>query len=374
MNRAESGEEYGNRKAAGWLVVVVIGILALVQLIGARPAAAVPNASPFVTVYTIPTAGSEPTHIIALGPGNLWFTMTAANAIGHLSVQTNGQYAFNQYPIPTAGSAPYDLAYDGQYIWFTERQGNKIGRLHPGTGAFTEYPIPTANSEPMGILVTSSGTVWFAERMGNKIGRLNPGTGAFTEYPYPVPNVHPTDITGRDDNLWFTAPGRNIVVQFFPDKAPSQQFEVVPVLDFGLQPWPPGSIAVLDQPNDPWITAPSKDFVGRYAPGTLNYWRWIQLIHEGTEVTGLFLQRVSNRYFTWFTEPAGGRAGFIVTASEGPLLVLYEQPLPGNNPRPTGITVDANGTAWITAPGTNAIISWGAPYFYRDYVPAAAAP
>lgn len=373
MNRTESRMDYDSTAVIGRLLVALLAVLAFVQLAGARSVAAVPDASPFITVYPIPTANSRPTNIIALSPGNLWFTMTAANAIGHLSVQAGGQYTFNHYPVPTANSAPYDLAHDGQYIWFTERQGNKIGRLHPGTGAITEYPIPTANSEPMGILVTSSGTVWFAERAGNKIGRFNPGSGAFTEYLYPVPDAHPEDIAGRDNNLWFTAPGRNVTVQFFPEKAPSQQFEVVPVLDFGLQPWPPGSIAVLDQPNDPWITAPSKDFVGRHAPGTLTYWRWIQLNHEATGVHGLFLQRWGSRYFTWFTEPAGGRAGLIITESAGPLLMLYEQPLPGSDPRPAGITADAEGTAWIAAPGTNAIISWSQPYFYQGYVPATAA-
>lgn len=364
---------YDSTAVAGRLLVAILAFLAIAQLAGARPVAAVPDASPFITVYPIPTANSQPTNIIAVGPGNLWFTMTAANAIGHLSVQPGGQYAFNHYPVPTANSAPYDLAYDGQYIWFTERQGNKIGRLHPGSGAITEYPIPTANSEPMGILVTSSGTVWFAERAGNKIGRLDPGSGAFTEYLYPMPNAQPEDIAGRDNNLWFTAPGRNVAVQFFPEKAPSQQFEVVPVLDFGLQPWPPGSIAVLDQPNDPWITAPSKDFVGRYAPGTLTYWRWFQLYHEATEVNGLFLQRWGSQYFTWFTEPAGGRAGLIITESAGQLLMHYEQPLPGSAPRPAGITADSEGTAWIAAPGSNAIISWSRPYFYQGYAPAAAA-
>ena len=77
------------------------------------------------------------------------------DAQGNPVLDGNGQPAFTRFPTPTANSAPYDLVYDGQYIWFTERQGNRIGRLSPGNGAITEYVIPTANSQP----AASSGEV-----------------------------------------------------------------------------------------------------------------------------------------------------------------------------------------------------------------------
>lgn len=351
--------------------VAALGLLGLMSLVNQRGAAAATEASPYVTAYAIPTAAGEPTNIIALGPGQVWYTLQDASAIGKLVVAGNGQATFNQYPTPTANSAPYDLAYDGQYIWFTELQGNRIGRLTPSNGAIVEYPIPTANSQPMGIAVAPDGTVWFVERAGNKIARFKPATSTFDEFAYPVAGALPEDVgLSQNDSIWFTAPGLNLVVNFFPNEAtPDRQFEPVPVLDFGVPPWAPGNIAVLD--DNPWITAPTKDLVGRYAPGTLNYWRWYQLFNEGTGARGIFLQRTGDLYRTWFTEPDGNRAGLLFTsrlsANEA---AFYEQPLPGNDPRPMGITVDADGTAWITAPGTNSILAWRQPYFYQAYLPS----
>ena len=351
-----------------WMAVVLVATM--VMLSAVRPGAAESAASPYVTSYTVPYANSEPTHIISLGADEVWFTLQNDSAIGRLVVAGNGQPTFTRFPTPTANSAPYDLASSGQYIWFTERQGNRIGRLTPGTGAISETVIPTADSQPTGITVTPDGNVWFVQRAANKIARYNPGGGTFDEFTYPTAGAQFEDVAaGRNDSIWATAPGLNQVIQLFPDNAPSQQFEIVPVLDFGLQPWPPAQIAVDDE--KPWITAPSKDLVGRYAPGTLSYWRWYELFHEGTGARGLFLQRMGEYYYTWFTEPDGGRAGLLIThRSRATILTLFEQPLPGSSPRPMSITADPNGTAWITAPGVNAIMAWRQPYFYQGYLPA----
>lgn len=343
----------------------------LAMLAHAHQTSAAVDASPFITVYTIPTANSKPTNIITLPSGQVWYTLQDASAIGKLVVAGNGSASFNQYATPTTNSKPYDLAYDGQYIWFTERQANKIGRLNPANGAITEYPIPTPNSEPMGIAISPNGDVWFAQRAGNKIARFKPASGTFDEYAYPTAGVLPEEVaTSSDESIWFTAPGRTLVVNFLPPTLTlGPRFEPIPVLDFMVPPFPPGGLAVHN--NVPWITAPSKDFIGRYAPGTLNYWRWYELGHDGTGVSGLFLQRSSDRYLAWFTEPSGNRAGLLVTyADRASVITFFEQPLPGANPQPAGITVDTNGTAWIAAPGANAIMTWRAPYFYRTFAPA----
>ena len=355
------------------MTMIALLMMTILIINRARPAAALADATPFITSYAIPTAGSEPTNIIALGPNQVWFTMQNAHAIGKLVVNGSGQGTFTKYNTPTANSAPYDLAYDGQYIWFTERVGNKIGRLNPANGAITEYAIPTANSGPMGIAIAPNGQVWFAQNTSNKMARFKPATGTFDEYSYTTAGAKPEDVaTSSDESIWFTAPGLKAVIRLLPNKAASQRFELIPVQDFNQAPWIPGRIAVVDNfPEDnPWITAPTKDYVGRYAPGTLGFWRWHVLNYQGTGVSGIFLQRKGNDYYTWFTEPTGNRAGLLITnKSTNNARSFYEIPLPGANPRPAGITADANGTAWIAAPGTNAILAWRAPYFNKGFMP-----
>lgn len=370
-------ETKANDKINRFLMIaaIVAIFLAAIILITSRPAAAAPDATAaFVTAYSIPTAGSEPTNIIALGPGQVWYTMQNANAIGKLIVAGNGQATHTKYDVPTANSAPYDLAYDGQYIWFTERLGNKIGRLNPANGQITEYAIPTANSQPMGIAIAPSGHIWFAEKNGDKMARFIPATAKFEEFTFTTPGAKPEDVAvSSNDSIWFTAPGLKSVIRLNPSAAiPSQRFEQIPVLDFNQPPWEPGSIATVpNSPGDlPWISSPSKNYIGRYAPGTLGYWRWYALNNQNTDVNSLFLQLSGGKYYTWFTEPKGNRAGLLITNKEtNRAITLYEMPLPGANPRPAGITTDSSGTAWIAAPGTNAILAWRAPYFNQGFLP-----
>ena len=82
------------------------------------------------------------------------------------------QVSFTEYPVPTTGSSPWDIAAgpDGA-LWFTEGDGNKIGRITT-SGGFTEYPVPTAGSAPYGIAAGRDGALWFTELGGNKIGRI----------------------------------------------------------------------------------------------------------------------------------------------------------------------------------------------------------
>lgn len=360
------------------IAAVAVLLITTVLLLGRSAAAAPAAPEAFITTYTIPTAGSEPTNIIALGPNQVWYTMQNANAIGKLVVAGNGQATHTKYDIPTTNSAPYDLAWDGQYIWFTERLGNKIGRLNPANGQITEYPIPTTNSQPMGIAIAPNGHVWFAEKGGDKMARFKPASATFDEYSYTTPGAKPEDVaTSSDESIWFTAPGLKSVIRLLPNKPQNQRFEQVPVLDFGQPPWEPGSIAVLNAfPADyPWITGPSNNYVGRYAPGTLGYWRWHALNNQNTGVNNISLRPVGDLYQTWFTEPNGNRAGLLVTRkATGDAITLFEIPLPGVNPRPAGIVADSNGTAWIAAPGTNAILAWRAPYFNQVFLPALARP
>ena len=56
-------------------------------------------------------------------------------------------------------------------LWFTEIQGNKIGRITT-RGHVAEFALPTANARPVYIARGSDNTLWFTEAQSNKIGRL----------------------------------------------------------------------------------------------------------------------------------------------------------------------------------------------------------
>ncbi|SVE19194.1 uncharacterized protein METZ01_LOCUS472048, partial [marine metagenome] len=108
-----------------------------------------------------------------------------------LSAGPVGAAEILEYLTPSPDSSPSDLAFDAQgNLWFTEINGNKIGKLvpsetEPGTSkGIQEYELPNPNSKPNYLIVSKDGQVWFSE-MAGRIGKLDPVTGKISEYPVP---------------------------------------------------------------------------------------------------------------------------------------------------------------------------------------------
>ena len=151
---------------------------------------------------------------IAFGPdGDLWFTEYEGDKIGKVSPTTG---AIPEYAIPTADRVPEGITAgpDGD-LWFTESGANlidgpldprdAIGKINPTTGAVTEYPVPTVGSLPESIAAGPDGNLWFSEAGSDKIGKIDPTTGAITEYPIPTALSWPRGIAaGPHGGLWFT--------------------------------------------------------------------------------------------------------------------------------------------------------------------------
>jgi len=89
--------------------------------------------------------------------------------------QTPPAGTITEFPLPTPGSQPGVITAgpDGN-LWFTEVDGNKIGRITPG-GRISEFPLPTPGSQPGAITAGPDGNLWFTEVDGNKIGRITSG-------------------------------------------------------------------------------------------------------------------------------------------------------------------------------------------------------
>ena len=93
-------------------------------------------------------------------------------------------------------------------IWFTDYNGNAVGRSTRPPDAITEFTVPTAKSDVYGITAGPDGNLWFTEYAADKIGSINPATDAITEYSVPGDNQI---ASGPDGNLWFTDPGNNTI-------------------------------------------------------------------------------------------------------------------------------------------------------------------
>ena len=98
--------------------------------------------------------------------GRNWYRkkscLCAAASVALLWPAGASAHSLVEFLVPTAGSCPYVITPGpGGALWFTERDGGKIGRITTA-GVITEFPVPTAGSQPTVIAAGPDG-VWAVE-------------------------------------------------------------------------------------------------------------------------------------------------------------------------------------------------------------------
>ena len=63
-------------------------------------------------------------------------------------------------------------------LWFGEYRGNKIGMFDTKTEKFQEWPMPTPWSAPYDVAVDKNGEAWTGSMINDRVARLDPKTGA----------------------------------------------------------------------------------------------------------------------------------------------------------------------------------------------------
>src|ERR1700722_7773061 len=144
---------------------------------------------PQTLTITALTASGSPAGITVGPDGALWFTENQGNRIGRMT--TAGVYTHYEVPTPRSGVDSITVGPDGA-LWFTENQRNNIGRITTD-GGFTEYVVTTPGSGPAGIATGPDGALWFTESAAGRIGRIT-RTGEIGEYPIPTPDAGPRHI------------------------------------------------------------------------------------------------------------------------------------------------------------------------------------
>ena len=366
------------KKTRVYLTIFFVFMMATTTiLLFADEQGAASSTNGYITEYPIPLANSAPQSIVVAASGpptTVWFAMPGANAIGRLVVTTATNFAFTPFTTGiTAGSTPYDLVYDAgnNAIWFTEPGTARLGRLNIGTGAITEFPLP-ANQVPLNLALAPNGLLYITSPSTNHLLSYNPAGSQFTLYPYDATGGNPTHIAILNNNsIWITSPATNHVAELKPQT--STTFIKIPVQDFGVPPYPPTGLT-LDN-SAPWITANSTNRVGRYAEGTLTFWRWYQVLPNSSGASAIDFTTDGTNNFIWFVQTDLGRVGRMeLSASDNDLLRYSAHGLSVSNSQPTDITVDNNGTAWITGKGNNVIAQWVSPYAKYTNLPLVVKP
>ncbi|HEX9036390.1 MAG TPA: hypothetical protein VF808_05310 [Ktedonobacterales bacterium] len=145
----------------------------------------IPAGSSTPILYTLPNiTGNQPIFVALDASGNVWFTTPNNSMIGEFNPATKsfaGQWAV------TAGSGPWDLAFNNGKIWYTEHLVSSVGEFDPATHTFQDFATPSASAYPYGITSgdpLNANLVWFTENNTNvsRIASIDVTTGAITEY------------------------------------------------------------------------------------------------------------------------------------------------------------------------------------------------
>jgi streptogramin lyase len=324
-----------------------------------------------IAEFAIPTPHAVPTSITGAADGNLWFTEFQGNVIGRITPEGRvTEFSLGAtYPNPVAITAARDGA-----VWFLE--GDRIGKMTT-SGTLSEYPLPFGyNSDARGITAGPDGNVWFTETRcaqcdpsapgqipddGATIGKITP-QGAITEFTLADYHAGPRSITsGPDGNLWFTEDA-NKIGRISPTGAVTEFALPVPnSFPMGIAAGSDGNLWFVesrcpgDCGNDVRVTG--KLVIGRITPtGVITeYSTQSGNWYNGPETIGIVEGADHNM---WFAEPKSNKIGRITHAGE---ITEFEVPSRLNDPNvdplastePLGITNGPDGNVWFVEAGPN---------------------
>jgi sugar lactone lactonase YvrE len=151
-------------------------------------------------------------------------------------------------------------------------------------------------------------------------------------------------------------------------------FDSIPTYVLGVgevnEPWH----GTVDAQGVLWITTRDGNRLGRYAPGTLSYWRWYQVPTANSGLTGITFSVKDGIWHFWFTENVSGRVGqLLLNPATLRTIRMLDMPVPAAaapaQAKPYGIATDSAGSVWIADNGGQRIVQWVEPYYHLLQLP-----
>jgi virginiamycin B lyase len=302
----------------------------------------------YFSEYPLPGTRRFP-HGIAAGPdGALWFTEFDGNRIGRIA--TDGAIREFALPAPARGPAEIALGPDGA-LWFTEFFGNRIGRLTP-SGALQEFPVPTRGSQPVGIAAGRDRAVWFSEFRGNAVGRVDP-RGAIAEFRLGASARHPQGLSVAPDGaVWFTEANG--------DKQIGRMRSDGTVTEFRTRANHFANRIALGPDGTAWFTVTAFGAIGSVSPnGTVatapGNWTMPEAIAVGPDRAVWFTAGIGSDAVVVRFAPTGGATSFPYPAGPSVTHLPFEHGLAVEPDWSGAIARGSDGAFWFTEPDNDAI-------------------
>jgi streptogramin lyase len=354
--------------AAGLAVTILLTVVMLVD----QPQAAAGTLRPLIvsgqpgflyrfdptaqSFFTIPLSnGAVPigVAVTSTNPTHVWIAEYGLSRISHVIFSDTTNYTQIAYSITsTANSGPLLITVDGNKVWFTEREANRVGRLDAATGQIDEFyghGLP-ANAGLADIAAAPDGTIWLAAQSAKRLYQLvitSTADYAFQEFLAGTTVTTTVGPFGIDlvvinppysYQIAFASPEGNRVGVLTPG---SQQVMIAGTIPAGFAP----TDIVYEAAQDfLWFSEPGADRIGLSFRGTLQQ----VSTHVGPITRPVFLSRMINSTL-WLTRQdlAGQLARFIYS---GPGVYNFTSyPLPTTGLEPNGVALADDGQVWLVA-------------------------
>lgn len=211
-----------------------------------------------ISEFPLPTQNSQPSGIdvIDRNPTHVWFAQRGGDALGQLVVTSTVDYQFHEYPLPSSFGA--DAALEDVYIqnadsiWFTAPGLGSIGRFKPSYWSFRPddafaLRTPQEASKPWSIDVDGEGYPWFTDMQGDRLGKFFPQTlDDFNWYQLPASGVGIYDLVIARGYMWFTERDSGKVGRLDPDTGQFQEFSLPHSRPLGLDADSSGGVWIAD--------------------------------------------------------------------------------------------------------------------------------
>jgi len=359
--------------AVALLALGILGAMCITGLASGEPAT--------LTLWAVPTPHATPSGI-ATADGLVYFGESNADHVGRLDPVTN---LVTEWSV---GRGPQELTMGpAGGVYFTERWGDRIGRVVPSGSFYTSEIAGDVGCQPSGIVcdLTGGGTLWYTQRAMGKLTRLTLGGLLFDVLMVQAPttqSVSPSS-TALSPTTATVAPRLTPGNPFLPPgialapsttSGPFTEYEIgdtsTSLRDLAIGPdgtifvstearsirqFNPtaGTVLYHDLPSDSaaywvdvddagrvWFTESGLARIGRLDPSSGDVIEWTI---AGSQPLGII---AASDGTVWFTDRTGDRVGHLDPATHA--VTLYSL-VAGT--RPTDVTLDASGDVWFVAEG-----------------------
>lgn len=115
----------------------------------------------------LPTAGAQPFGVVALDDGTAWFTELGGNALGRVGILGG----VDEFPVSPSDAMVSMIAASGDSLWFSMNAADALGHVRGGDAAIAVTELP-AGSGPVGVTVAEDGAVWAALIRADALARV----------------------------------------------------------------------------------------------------------------------------------------------------------------------------------------------------------